>query len=148
MKSSVKIYTGNCFGALAPAANRVTAFRISDLHKALSLNSILLDVLIRVQPGFTPVPWEQNNFLNVLLTCFPNAIAQPASAHAFEFTGINPFDWTGREIMITKPGQVFFKEFYAEDEINFNLDVENVDLLQTYFYNISIVAEIEQGKWI
>lgn len=108
----------------------------------MNLKSLIINHDLANYPDpTTPIPNEQNTFVEFTLQVFPTLIGVlPASV--FTITG-GTVDFTGSQFNLTRSGQYRFEKLFLENNIRFQLIIQNYDQLNQYFYHYNLVAEIE-----
>ena len=129
--------------SLAAGVGVDTAFDLVVPGKSFKLKSIFFDVRFREFVTGDLLNWYLNTTQDVQLEIGVFG-AIPLFAKIFEnFAPVPAFVNHGNAIVMHRPGQIFFDNWFISESMHFNYHSINYDLLLDYYHHLSIVAEIE-----
>jgi hypothetical protein len=141
------IYTVTYHATLppGPAGALVETFDILLPRESFYLRSVIFDLLIYETLTFTKLPLatQTTQWYELDIGGIPNhAIAQFFSNFIVPANVMG----NGNTIAIRKTGQINFENLFFSNNCHFAMQMNNLDLLQSYDYHWSLVAETESMK--
>lgn len=136
-----KVYTAYLDRTMAPASLTAKFFAINNPGRKLKLKSVLLDWRCEDVTTNQIIPFEQNTTNYVQLSI---GVANTKIGNIFTDIGFPAWTINGGGFIITRPEQYTFNSFYASNQIDFTLLMENRDAVNQSRNYISIIVEIEE----
>jgi len=143
--AETKVYCGYIDTTINGGAFILKGFRVISPNRKLKLKSILIDWQILDTTTGLIVPIEANTGQKMQLSIGGGGLPVQKIGSDLNNTSGPAFTSTGYSFYISKPGQTIFNSFFAANEINFLLLIQNLILAANpHKHTWSIIVEIEE----